>query len=262
MQAFPWNSWEQEFERAEKIGFAGLELLFEQNRFASNPIWHSEGRQQIINLAARHNVYLPSVCAHFFAQCGLGSDLDSSDREISLLSHLIQACASLHIHNLLIPFLEAASLNSTSKKQNALSVLSACQVVAAENQVYLALETDLSGPDCKELMQALDSQWFGVCYDTGNAVALGYDPQVDLRLLMPWLREVHIKDRLRSGETLQLGFGDSPFPSIFDILLKSGYQGPLILETPVGEDWESNARRNLDFVRSQLNQVQERVKSS
>ena len=78
--------------------------------------------------------------------------------------------------------------------------MKSCLAAAAEHDVRLLLETDLPAPECAELIQGLNEQWVGVCYDTGNAISLGFDAVADLELLHPWLVEIHIKDRLRSGE--------------------------------------------------------------
>ena len=44
LQAFPWKTWELEFERARAIGFDCLEWLFEADSFEKNPIWTRDGR--------------------------------------------------------------------------------------------------------------------------------------------------------------------------------------------------------------------------
>ena len=252
LQAFPWETWELEFERARAIGFDGLEWLFEVNNLENNPIWNRHGRERIRRLAGQHGVRVQSVCAHYFAQRGFGNDEESRLHSVSVLTTLIRACALLEIPGLVIPFLEAASLRSESRRQEALDFLKMCLTAAAENGVRLALETDLAGPECAELIQRLDQQWVGVCYDTGNATALGYDIVADVQVLLPWLVEVHIKDRLRNGGSVLLGRGDTPFAPFFQVLAEAGYQGPFILETPTGDDWEGNARRHLQFVRALL----------
>ncbi len=143
----------------------------------------------------------------------------------------------------MIPLLGGpSSLLTGNRSRETTTVLKACLAAAAEHDVRLLLETDLPAPDCAELIQSLDGQRVGVCYDTGNAISLGFDVLADLELLHPWLAEIHIKDRLRSGERTQLGQGDTPFASIISFLVEKGYLGPFVLETPPGDDWERNAR--------------------
>jgi len=255
LQEFPWQTWELEFERAAAIGFHGLEWLFEEKRYTSNPIWYQAGRERIQWLAERYHVHIQSVCAHFFAQRGLVGDPEFSSKSAGLLHTLIQACGALEIPNLVVPLLEASSLLTGNRGRETMTVLKSCLAAAGEHKVRLLLETDLPAPACAGLIQDLGEQSVGLCYDTGNAISLGFDVVADLELLHPWLAEVHIKDRLRSGERTQPGQGDTPFASIFSFLVEKSYRGPFVLETPPGDDWERNARLNINFVRTQLDRA-------
>ena len=124
---------------------------------------------------------------------------------------------------------------------------------AVENGVRLAIEIDLAGPECAELIQYLDGQCRGVRYGTGSATGLGHDIVADVQTLLPWLANVHLKDRMRNGGIVPFGKGDTSFAPLFQVLAEAGYQGPSVLEKPSHNDWEGNARQRLRLVRALLN---------
>ena len=50
LQAFPWKSWEEEFDHARLCGFDTIEWLFQADRHEENPIWIGTGREKIRRL--------------------------------------------------------------------------------------------------------------------------------------------------------------------------------------------------------------------
>ena len=130
----------------------------------------------------------------------------------------------------------------------------------------------------------------GVYYDVGNVCPAGYDAEADLAALgapsarglgygeggqpggsaagpgpqapsagaelgpgpQGLLVGVHIKDRTRSGENVQLGQGDVDFAAVARGLRAAGYDGYLVLETPgppPGMDAQAANAANLAYIR-------------
>ncbi len=59
---------------------------------------------------------------------------------------------------------------------------------------------------------------------------LGFDPVEEIHLLGEFIVNVHIKDRVKGGGTVPLGFGDTDFSSVFTALKKINYSEDLILQ--------------------------------
>lgn len=186
LQTFPWQTWEIEFARARSIGLDCIEWLFDVENFSNNPIWTKSGRQQIQKLERETKVKVQSVCAHYFIRGGLTSENQVvRTKSIGILKDLIQYSASLGIKQIVIPFMEDASIHSGAGRLTVIRFLRECLSVAIENGILLAVETDLPAPDLIEFLQSLKHPNIRVCYDIGNAVAMGHSVTEDIRSLMP-----------------------------------------------------------------------------
>ena len=67
-------------------------------------------------------------------------------------------------------------------------------------------------------------------YDIGNSTAKKYNTKLELKMLQPWLANIHIKDRKFNGYTVPLGQGDVNFDLFFSTLKKINYNGDLIIQ--------------------------------
>jgi 3-oxoisoapionate decarboxylase len=95
--------------------------------------------------------------------------------------------------------------------------------VAEQVQVPLAVENhqDLASEDLLHLCRAIDSPFFGIVLDTGNPLAVAEEPLSFTEALLPYIRNVHLKDyriyRTESGYRLvrcPLGEGAVPLEAI------------------------------------------------
>ena len=68
IQAFPWLSWEEEFQLAQRYGFRLMEWTLDQERLSENPLMTSEGQARIRELCRRHDVSIPSLTGDCFMQ--------------------------------------------------------------------------------------------------------------------------------------------------------------------------------------------------
>ena len=66
LQAFPWGNWEREFDLAAKLGFDGIEWLFESDRWDENPIMSEAGVKAILRQVAATGVKVFSICGDYF----------------------------------------------------------------------------------------------------------------------------------------------------------------------------------------------------
>ena len=66
--------------------------------------------------------------------------------------------------------------------------------------------------------------------DSGNTVSLGYDLKKEIIDANKLIGSVHIKDRLKYGVTVPLGYGDVNFKVLFKSLNKVNYKGEYVLQ--------------------------------
>jgi L-ribulose-5-phosphate 3-epimerase len=256
LQVFPYASWEQEFENGRACGFNLIEWLFTEDEgrtYRDNPLWSEGGRARILRLEGETGVRVQTCCAHYFMVHPFVRVTESERlASIRVLEELVRMAARVGIKTILLPVLEACEVRDESEKALLLQSLQAPLDLAYQNGVRLALEMELPAGEYRALVERAHHPALGIYFDTGNLTARGYDIAGDVRLLSPYLFGVHIKDRKRGGSNVFLGQGDTPFESFFRSLREIGYQGPVVLETPIGTDPLMTARSHLAFVKGCL----------
>ncbi len=68
--------------------------------------------------------------------------------------------------------------------------------IAERHGLPLAIENhkDFRAPEMLRMLEQLDSDYVGICLDTGNSIALLEDPVEIVRTWTPWAKSVHLKD--------------------------------------------------------------------
>ena len=252
-QSFPWNSWQAEFQRARAYGFDCIEWLFDAVDYDRNPIWTEAGSAEIRASIEASGVSVESVCADYFVDRPLGRPPQAERRQhVQLLSVLIARAAQLGAGVIVLPVLEAGEPRDAHDQAVLLESLKEPLGFAHSRGVTLAIESNMPAERYLQLIGEAAHPALGICFDTGNRAAQGADIVADIRRLAPYVREVHIKDRLLHGPNVPLGEGAAPLDPFLEALTTARYSGPLILETTVGDDYESHAKRNLKFVKSRV----------
>ena len=251
-QYFPWHSWKDEFARARTCGFETVEWLFAAHDYEHNPVWSEAGQDEILEQAAATGVQVRCLCADYFmVHPFFRVSEDARRQSVAVLNRLVVSGARVGVRVIVVPALEASDIRTVAETTQLLDSLNEPLALAAAHGVRLGLETELPGPEYRALVERRHHPALGVCYDTGNAAARGYDVAADVRTLGPYLCEVHIKDRKRNGPSVPLGQGDADFGTFFRAASEAGYRGPLILEAPAGDEPVSVAAAHLAFLKQQ-----------
>lgn len=238
IQAFPVNSWKNEFKKAEEIGFEKIEWIFDT---ALNPMMEDYGINEIKELKKKFNMEINSVCADYFMKEKLFSESSFNlEKNIETLKKLIHNCHKLEIPIIEIPLVDASSIkeqkNEAEFSQNIEQILS----IASEYNSLITLETDLDPSRFSKLITTLNHPNLKINYDIGNSVSNGFDPELEINQLSSWIVNVHVKDRLLYGNTVSLGTGDVNFKQFFSLLSKIDYSHDIIIQG-AREDLDDNS---------------------
>ena len=229
IQSFPYLSWKQEFEKAEKCEFDIIEWIFDE--YKPNPILSSDGISEIKSLCKKHNVVINAICADYFMISKLFNESDINlEKNIKILQELILQSKKLEISFIEIPLVDASSLKTIDNKFEFRNNLEKVIPLAEKNDVTLVLETDLSPLDFKELLLEFNHPNIMANYDSGNSASLGYNSKEELTILQKWIKNIHVKDRKFHGGTVPLGSGDADFNLFFPTLSEIHYSGDLIIQ--------------------------------
>jgi len=255
-QCFPMTRWRVEFALARGLGFDSVEWLFDATSISSNPLLSASGRLEAQSLAEGAGVAIASVCADYFKGGGLlSADLETAERSRTLLKDVIRAAAGIGAGCVVLPMVEGASLKSADARARTRDALKDVLALSTSLGVRVGVETDIPAKDLLPWLESFDQNRPEVCYDLGNAASSGFPIEREIAMLARWVVEVHVKDRPLGGPNVPLGTGAVNFKSSLAALKRSGYSGLLVFETVRGEDYLTDARRNLSYLEGVLASV-------
>lgn len=139
--------------------------------------------------------------------------------------------------------------------QRATDFIRSALPTAAKSGVRICVENVwnkflLSPLEMQQFVAQFDSEWVGVYFDVGNALATGY-PEHWINILGRRIHRVHLKDYRRAVGSVD-GFveilsGDVNWPSVMGALRSIGYQGWLTAEMIPPVPFYKHAPETLTF---------------
>ena len=244
IQAFPAGVWEEEFALSKAIGLGCLEWIYAYPEHASNPLSTAKGAAAISDLSNSVGIRVNSVVADYFMEKKLfGVPKSELDHALCVLESLIRQCAVARIPLLEIPFVDQSAMRTENDRKDVIDNLFPVFKKNEERGVKISFETSLEPKIFREVIDAFKPVEIFVNYDMGNSAALGYNPREEIELFGSDIVNVHIKDRIRNGDTVPLGEGDTKFPVVFSELKRIGYSGDYILQA-ARQDLESDYRES------------------
>ena len=224
-QAFPWETWEDEFVSATDRGLEHIEWVLDSWRLDENPIL--SGTAGVIERTTETGVKVVSVCADYL----MDRPLDASDSGSWLvLSHLADAMQELGAQWLVVPCVDQSSLRTPSSLERFVRAADQLGSELAGTGVRVSLESDLGPAEFAALLTGLDPEIFGVNYDIGNSAYLGYSPAEEFDAYGDRISLVHIKDRLFEGGSVPLGRGNADIPGVIERLRAMKFNGPVTMQ--------------------------------
>jgi sugar phosphate isomerase/epimerase len=159
--------------------------------------------------------------------------------------------SAINIEFIILPIMDAMSIQNDNAKEKLKNILH--EVVNTDHPTIL-LESDLPALQLKFFLDEVEIDNLGILYDLGNATAMGFDIESELRILHKYIKEVHIKDRYKNnGGSARLGIADTQFKVAIQTLKELSWQGSFILETPILNDWSTEAYSNYNFTADLVN---------
>jgi sugar phosphate isomerase/epimerase len=117
--------------------------------------------------------------------------------------------------------------------------------------IILCLETGQeTAPLLLSLLEQLKRPNLGVNFDPANMILYDKgDPIEAVRVLGPWIRQIHIKDARRTkvpgtwGEEVVAGSGDVNWPAFFAATRELGFTGDMVIEREAGSQRVADIRQ-------------------
>jgi hexulose-6-phosphate isomerase len=248
LQSFPSN-WMDEFPLIEKLGFDGIEWIYDKKSEYDNPILNLQEQLNIKKISKKHNVLLENIVFDWFIiHPLLKKDNISLSTKIQKLIDLLDYSEKIGFQRVIFPLLEGNAIHDSNEMELFLKIFSD-NILPTLNlkKLEIHFETSMSPNDEFNFISKLDNSQTKICFDMGNSASLGFDCTEVLNKIHPFLGSVHIKDRLINGNTVPLGEGSVDFLTVFMILNKIKFSGPVSFQAY--RDKNSN---NIELLKSYL----------
>lgn len=239
----PGPQWRAEFTLAGEIGLGHIELVADRRFDAANPIWSSAGRDELRRAATASSVGIPSLCVNE----PLAVRLDETDDLAALIDRVTEVVADLPIRIVVLPLLEASDLSQLDWSSAARCVDRFAAALRSAG-ARLSLELSLPAPEGLQFLSLTTEGAAGICYDLGNATAMGFDVDAEITELGEQIVHVHAKDKNDAGENVEFGTGNTRFDRGLSRLADLGYDGLLTMEATRGAEPVATARAHQEYL--------------
>lgn len=240
IQFFPFDNWEKEFYQAKDLGLNEIEFIFDYDRYEENPLWSQKGREALKEIMDQTGVRVHSVCFDYFMRRAFFKKQDEERHglrveNMEILLHVLDSMRKLGITLIEIPLVDDSSLKGEEDKEAFRQFL--LEIIKETNtEIRFGLETDFPPKELDDFLEKIDLDRVGANYDSGNSSGLGYDMYEEITTLGKRIFNIHIKDRVLGGTTVDLGTGSADFKGLFQGLREIGYRGAFILQAARGEE--------------------------
>lgn len=237
IQAFPQDTWRDEFPVAQRIGVALVEWTLDDQLLAQNPFCTALGQSEIRKLSKAFSLGIDSVTGDCFMQAPFWKC--TGGEQVQLLEKLdlvIESCAVLGVQYIVIPLVDNGGLETAQQTQDLHQLLLLRQDTLRAGGVHIAFESDYPPAQLRDFIANYPADCFGINYDIGNSASLGFDPEKEMQAYAPRITNVHVKDRVLGGSTVPLGTGAAKMREVLIGLKNAHYCGNFILQTARAAD--------------------------
>ena len=252
-QAHPVNYWQEEFPIASSLGLKCIEFILDFEDYEKNPLMTSVGINEINDISKKNNVYVKSICADFFMEAPLHSEVkEVSNKSKEVLITLIKNSKKIGVKNIVIPCVDKSSIKNEKDLDLFIKALRNITKQVEHLDINLSLETDLPPSKFSFLLKMIDSKIVKVNYDTGNSASLGYDIKEEFAEYGNLISDIHIKDRTFKGGSVFFGTGDFNYHEFVKCFNTINYNGPIIMQVFRDDEGLEIFKKQLEIVKNEI----------
>lgn len=253
IQFFPHSNWENELEIAQENNLKIIEWTINYENIKKNPLYN--GDVSIIKKKLKKNsIQCHSVTCDFFMQKPFFKKKykNIKDELLNDLIKVIKNSEKVNIKYLIIPLVDKSSVKN--KKEEKFLISNFIKYISPKlKSIKILFEIDYKPKDVMLFIKKFKSKKFGINYDTGNSASFNYNI-LDEMVYFKFVKNIHIKDRKKFGNTVDLGEGNWNHKLFFNVLKKISFKGNLILQTARSKnnDHVKKFLQNLKFIKKYL----------
>ena len=255
IQSFPSLSWENEFKKAKKLSLKFIEWTLDYKNLMKNPLMTLSGQAKIRKLCKKNNITVISITGDCFMQKPFWKAKQPYRKKlISQLKKIVLNASRLKIKYLVIPLVDNGNFENIKQKKILINELNKLNNFLKKTKIQILFETDLDPKENHLFLSNFNKKYFGMNYDIGNSASLDYDPNQEFKEYGKSIKNMHIKDRVKFGNTVPLGKGNAKFKLISKLCRKYNYKGNFIIQAArnkTGEEFET-IRNYINFLKKKF----------
>ena len=233
IQFFPSKNWKKEIKIAIKNKINLIEWTINLENIKKNPIYNEKLLHQLIEFKKKNNIKINSVTCDFFMQNPFYKLTNKKDKikNLEILKKVINNGQKIGIQLFVLPLVDNSSIKNYHQEKELRSTLNDKKFLKLlKKKSQILFESDYSPKKIVKFIKKFNLKKFGINYDTGNSACCDYDINKE-KIYFKYVKNIHIKDRLKNGPSVRLGNGNWDYLSFFNILKKIKYNNNLILQT-------------------------------
>jgi L-ribulose-5-phosphate 3-epimerase len=254
IQYFPIKNWKKEILIASTIKEIKLiEWTVNLEKIDKNPLHNYYKLKQIRLELKKYKIKLNSVTCDFFMESPFFKKKNNF-QEIDLLKRIIKNSLKLGIKYFILPLVDKSSIKNERQEKYLVQILNKeIYPLIKKTRSMILFEIDYPPKKILKFIKNFNTNKFGINYDTGNSASLNYSFNQE-KVYFEFVKNIHIKDRIKFGSTVLLGKGNYKFKPFFEYIKKIRYNGNLILQTARSKDDNHVVElyNNINFVKKFL----------
>ena len=207
-----------------------MEWTIDHYGFFQNPLMNTKHHKFIKEICRKYKIKINSITADFFMEKPFWKQKNQS-HYLKKIEELVEKCGSLKIKYIVLPLVDNSSIKNKITENIVVRELLKLQGKLLKNKVICLFESDFAPKKLLNFLKRFNSRSYGLNYDLGNSASLGYNIDEEFKFCRKYIKNVHLKDRLKNGPSVRFGLGDANFKKLFKNLKKIKYSGALILQS-------------------------------
>ncbi len=230
IQQFPANNWEKEFQMINNLKIQNMEWTVDNYGYNKNPLNLEHKHKKIKSLCKKNKIKINSVTADFFMEKPFWKNRNKS-YYLKKIEDLIINCSKLKIKYIILPLVDNSSLKNLRQQSKVIRELKKFGAILKKKKVEILFESDFNPKKLLKFIKLFNNSSFGINYDSGNSANLGFNVLNEFNAYGKYIKNIHIKDRLKYGPSVRLGYGDVKFIDLFNQIKKIKYKGIFIFQS-------------------------------
>ena len=219
IQLFPEKNWQNEMKLFKLTKLKYIEWVVSSENFKKNPLCQVNGFKIINKNLAKYKIKCRSVDLDFIVK---ENPLNFSKKNLNFFIQKIEIISKnaikIGIKYLIFPFLESSSPKNKIKFNKFVSLIEIIRKKIPEDLMIL-IETDLKPSKVIMFLKKMKNKIF-INYDLGNSASKNYNFNEEKKYFK-YVKNIHLKDRIKQGSTVRFGFGNANFKKMFTFLSKN-----------------------------------------